>query len=103
MLVCYKPHNKLYAMKILRKDTIEKTHSRLYTYNERNILVMVNHPFIVHLHFAFQTQTKLYLIMDFMSGGELFYHLAHSDKFNEDKARFYCAEIVLALEYLHSK
>jgi serine/threonine protein kinase len=53
MLVCYKPQNRLYAMKILRKDTVESRSSRIYTQNERNILVRVNHPFIVKLHYAF--------------------------------------------------
>jgi serine/threonine protein kinase len=69
MLVCFKPTQKLYAMKILRKDLVEKLNSRMYTQNERNIMVLIENPFIVKLHYAFQTRFKLYLIMDFMIGG----------------------------------
>jgi len=61
----------------------------------------VKNPFVVQLFYAFQTKVKLYLIMDFMIGGELFFHLRRSYKFSEERAKFYAAEIVLALEYLH--
>lgn len=79
---------------------------------ERNILEFVKCPFIVSLHFAFQTKYKLYFVIDFMIGGivyllfkigELFYHLKRIGKIEESWAKFYCAEIILALEYLHSK
>jgi serine/threonine protein kinase len=53
------------------------------------------------MHYAFQTPDKLYMVMDFLNGGELFFHLRKEDKFNEDRIRFYAAEIILALEYLH--
>lgn len=54
------------------------------------------------LHYAFQTPDKLYLVMDFLNGGELFYHLRRQERFSEERARFYAAEILLTLEYLHS-
>jgi serine/threonine protein kinase len=73
----------------------------------------IKHPFIVQLHYAFQSRQKLYLIMDFMIGGstvkyyfylgELFFHLRRAFKFTEERAKFYCAELILALEYLHNK
>ena len=66
-------------------------------------MAILDHPFIVKLHYAFQTKIKLYLIMDFMIGGELFYLLKRCSRFNEQRAKFYIAEIVLALEHLHSK
>lgn len=71
MLVTYKPTKELYAMKVLRKEMVEKRNQRLHTQNERSILENVSHPFIVQLHFAFQTKLKLYLIMDFMIGGTI--------------------------------
>lgn len=57
----------------------------------------INHPFIVRLHFAFQTPKKLYFVMDFLNGGELFYHLKREGKFSEERTKFYAAEILLAL------
>lgn len=75
----------------------------MYTQNEREILANSDHPFIVKLRFAFQTESKLYLIMDFMIGGELFFHLKRAYRFNEDRVRFYSAQLILALEYLHKR
>ena len=62
----------------------------------------LNHPFIMKLNFAFQDHHTLYLIMDFVNGGELFHHLNNEGNFTEERARFYAAEIILALEYLHN-
>ncbi len=53
------------------------------------------------LHFAFQTPERLYFVIDFLNGGELFFHLRKAGKFDEDRARFYTTEILLALECLH--
>lgn len=69
--------------------------------SERNILKFTNHPFLVGLKFAYQTPDKLYLVLDFMNGGELFYHLQQAGKFSDARAQFYGAEILLALEHLH--
>ena len=68
---------------------------------ERNILASVNSPFIVHLHYAFQTDEKLYFVVDFLNGGELFFHLRKDVRFPESRTRFYAAEITLAIEELH--
>lgn len=65
----------LYAMKVLKKATL-KVRDRYRTKMERNILVDVEHPFIVKLHYAFQTEGKLYLILDFLRGGDLFSRLS---------------------------
>jgi serine/threonine protein kinase len=69
---------------------------------ERDILEKIKNPFIVDLHYAFQTEDKLYFVMDFLNGGELFWHLRKDVKFSEKRAYFYAAEIVCALECLHS-
>jgi len=68
---------------------------------ERTILEVVDHPFIVRLFFAFQTPDELCFVTDFVHGGELYSHISKAKTFTEDRARFYAAEIILALEYLH--
>ena len=69
---------------------------------ERNILADVVHPFIVKLHYAFQTEGKLYLILDFLRGGDLFTRLSKEIMFTEEDVKFYLAELALALDHLHS-
>jgi len=72
-----------------------------YMKAERDILTKVVHPFIVQLRYSFQTKTKLYLILDFINGGHLFFHLYRQGIFSEDQARVYTAEIVSAVSHLH--
>lgn len=69
---------------------------------ERDILEKIDSPFIVKLHYAFQTPAKLYFVMDFLNGGELFFHLRKERKFSERRACFYAAQLVEALRCLHS-
>lgn len=96
-----KTSGTIYAMKVLRKNFLISTNNVEYTKTERDVLRMVRHPFIVSLHYAFQTEGKLYLLMDYMNGGQLFYHLRNEAMFEEDQIRIYAAEIVLAIEHLH--
>jgi len=91
-----------YAMKALRKDVLLRRNQIEHTKTERAILSSVNHPFIVGLRYAFQTRDKLYLVTDFASGGELFFWLKRERIFSQARARLYAAELVLALEHLHS-
>lgn len=94
---------KIFAMKVLKKATIVRNQKDTdHTKAERNILESVKHPFIVDLIYAFQTGGKLYLILDYLSGGELFMHLEREGIFLEDTAGFYISEIILALEHLHN-
>ncbi|XP_076164262.1 ribosomal protein S6 kinase 2 beta isoform X3 [Ptiloglossa arizonensis] len=95
-----KDSGTLYAMKVLKKATL-KVRDRVRTKMERNILVDVEHPFIVRLHYAFQTEGKLYLILDFLRGGDLFSRLAKEVMFTEDDVKFYLAELALALDHIH--
>lgn len=91
-------------MKVLKKATIVRNQKdTAHTKAERNILEGVKHPFIVDLHYAFQTGGKLYLILEYLSGGELFMHLEREGIFLEDTAAFYLSEITLALEHLHQQ
>jgi tRNA A-37 threonylcarbamoyl transferase component Bud32 len=103
MQVRKKDTGEIYAMKALNKDVIEKENLIEHTMAEKSILQKIQHPFIVGLHYAFQTSDKLYLILDFLSGGELFFHLQHEGKFDESRARFYISEIGLALGHVHSQ
>lgn len=95
--------NSFFAMKVLKKASIVRNQKdTAHTRAERNILEAVRHPFIVELVYAFQTGGKLYLILEYLSGGELFMHLEREGIFLEDTACFYLCEIILALEHLHN-
>ncbi|XP_065728077.1 ribosomal protein S6 kinase alpha-5 isoform X5 [Phocoena phocoena] len=94
---------KLYAMKVLKKATIvQKAKTTEHTRTERQVLEHIRQsPFLVTLHYAFQTETKLHLILDYINGGELFTHLSQRERFTEHEVQIYVGEIVLALEHLH--
>jgi len=99
--VRYKETGDIFAMKVIDKKFIVEKKEVQHTISERNILSKVNNPFIMKLYFAFQTNDKLYLVLEFVNGGELYYHLQLTGSFVPDRTRFYSAELVLALEYLH--
>jgi serum/glucocorticoid-regulated kinase 2 len=92
----------LYAMKTLRKAALVKRNQLAHTSTERTILQHIHCPFLVHLAFAFQTVDKLYMVLDYMAGGELFFWLKKERRFPENRVRLYAAEMVLALEALHN-
>ncbi|XP_074985340.1 ribosomal protein S6 kinase beta-2 isoform X3 [Caretta caretta] len=93
---------KIFAMKVLKKAKIAcNAKDTAHTKAERNILEAIKHPFIVDLIYAFQTGGKLYLILECLSGGELFMQLEREGIFLEDTACFYLSEITLALGHLH--
>jgi len=90
-------------MKMLRKSHLVRRRQIERTRTERKVLSVVNHPFIMKLHYAFQTPDKLYLVLDYCPGGELFFHLSRFRRFPERVARFYAAELLLALGHLHKR
>ncbi|RDB18028.1 Serine/threonine-protein kinase gad8 [Hypsizygus marmoreus] len=92
---------RIYALKTIRKAHIVTRNEITHTLAERLVLAQVNSPFIVPLKFSFQSQQKLYLVLAFVNGGELFHHLQRESRFNEERSRFYSAELLLALEHLH--
>lgn len=92
-----------FAMKVLRKDKIIGQNLLKYALTERNVLSYVEHPFIVKLHYAFQTAERLFLVLDYCSGGDMGWHLRREKRFNEYRARIYMCEIILALEDLHKR
>jgi len=85
----------------MRKDMIVAKNQVTHTKDEKSVLQKIKHPFIVNLHYAFQTKDKLYLILDYVNGGELFFHLKKAGKFSEERVKFYAAEIASALIHLH--
>lgn len=94
--------SKMFALKVLKKDNIIKRNQVEHTKTERSVLGYVKHPFIVGLNMAFQSREKLYFVLDYCAGGELFFHLGKLGKFKESRSRFYAAEIILAISYVHS-
>lgn len=93
--------NRVYAMKVLRKQDVFKKDQVEHTKSEQRILKTIEHPFIIRLRYAFQNDYKLYLVMDYYSGGSLYIHLRKCKRFTEARARFYAAELLLALAHLH--
>lgn len=100
-LVREKQTNEMFALKVLKKDNIIKRNQVEHTKTERSVLGYVKHPFIVGLNMAFQSKDKLYFVLDYCAGGELFFHLGKVGKFSEHRACFYAAEITLAIDYVH--
>ncbi|RQM25714.1 hypothetical protein B5M09_004306 [Aphanomyces astaci] len=90
-----------FAMKVLKKQHVLSSGLVNTTMAERRILTEITHPFVVKLYYAFQSETKLHLVMDYLSGGSLAMHLRRRRKFPEDWARFYAAEVSAAIAHLH--
>ncbi|KAL4557756.1 hypothetical protein LXL04_035944 [Taraxacum kok-saghyz] len=93
---------EIYAMKVIRKDKILERNQAEYMKAERDILTKIDHPFVVQLRYSFQTKYRLYLVLDFVNGGHLFFQLHRHGLFREDLARIYAAEIVSAVCHLHA-
>ena len=101
-LVRDKSAGTMHALKVLKKDYIISKNQVEHTKTERSVLGYIHHPYIVGLTMAFQTPDKLFFVLDYCAGGELFFHLGKVGRFPEDRAKFYAAQITLALEYVHS-
>lgn len=100
-MVEQKTTGKIYAMKVLKKAAITDERGKERVLTERDIIMSIKHPYIVTLHYSFQTETKLFFILDFLNGGDLYTHIMNYGKFKENRARFYTAEMVLAINHLH--
>ncbi|KAJ3039185.1 RAC-gamma serine/threonine-protein kinase [Rhizophlyctis rosea] len=99
LLCSQKSTQRVYAIKVLHKHSGDDDNSR----KESQILRSVQHPFIVGLYYAFQSKERLYLVMEYVNGGELYFHVSNFGRFSEERVRFYGAEIALAVGYLHEK
>ncbi|KAI9222381.1 kinase-like domain-containing protein, partial [Blastocladiella britannica] len=103
LLAKHKTTGRPCAIKVIPKAVLKNHPNEIrHVMSERNVLMRnMKHPFLVGLQYAFQTPIKLYLVLDYVNGGELFFHLQRERRFSEDRVRFYAAEITSALEYLH--
>ncbi|KAF2164510.1 hypothetical protein M409DRAFT_25387 [Zasmidium cellare ATCC 36951] len=101
MQVMKKDTSRIYALKTIRKQHIISRSEVAHTLAERSVLAQINNPFIVPLKFSFQSPDKLYLVLAFVNGGELFHHLQKEQRFDINRSRFYAAELLCALECLH--
>jgi Protein kinase domain/Protein kinase C terminal domain len=102
-LARYRKTRELYALKVLFKAQLYEQRQVEHTRAERSVLSVTDHPFVVRLHYAFQTADKLFFVLDYCAGGELFFHMQRLRRLSEAAARFYTAEIALALEHLHQR
>lgn len=94
---------KIFALKILKKSEILRLKQVEHVKAEKSILMMICHPFIVNMYSSWQDSTSVYMVMEYVIGGELFTQLRKVGRFSNSTARFYAAEIVLALEHLHDQ
>ena len=102
-LVSKEGSGELFALKILKKEKIISHNLIRYALTERNVLTYIKHPFIVSLKYAFQSNDKLFLVLDYCPGGDLSSRLLIEKRFTESQARIYISEILLALEELHAR
>lgn len=98
-----KATGRLYAIKILKKEVIIQKDEVSHTLTESRVLRSTSHPFLISLKYSFQTADRLCFVMEYVNGGELFFHLSRERVFSEDRTRFYGAEIISALGYLHEE
>ena len=102
MLVRKKGTTDIYAMKVLKKEAVIRRNQVTHTKTETHILKQIRHPFLTRMHFAFQSEGKLYMVLNYLPGGELFYRLKREGRFSVERVRLYAAEIGLGLGHLHS-
>lgn len=100
----YKPTSKIYAMKVIKKEIITDEEDIDWVQTEKHVFeIASNHPFLVGLHSCFQTPSRLFFVIEFINGGDLMYHMQRQCRLPEDHAKFYAAEICIAMNFLHER
>ncbi|XP_007441354.1 protein kinase C theta type isoform X1 [Python bivittatus] len=103
-LVELKTTNQFFAMKALKKEVVLMDDDIECTMVEKRVLSLAwEHPFLTHVFCTFQTKENLFFVMEYLNGGDLMFHIQNCHKFEIDRARFYAAEIICGLQFLHSK
>lgn len=104
LMVELKRTKRIYAMKVIKKSLVTDDEDIDWVQTEKHVFETAsNHPFLVGLHSCFQTPSRLFFVIEFVRGGDLMFHMQRQRRLPEDHARFYVAEISLALNFLHEK
>ena len=97
MLAKKKDDKKVFAIKVLKKSMVLAKNEFFHTLTENSVLAKCAHPFLTRMYYSFQTDELLCFVLEYVNGGELFFHLSKDRRFSEDRVRFYIAEVSLAL------
>ena len=104
LMVELKKTKRIYAMKVIKKALVTDDEDIDWVQTEKHVFETAsNHPFLVGLHSCFQTPSRLFFVIEFVRGGDLMFHMQRQRRLPEEHARFYAAEISLALNFLHEK
>ncbi|XP_058858701.1 protein kinase C zeta type isoform X2 [Acipenser ruthenus] len=104
LLVRLKKNEQIYAMKVVKKELVHDDEDIDWVQTEKHVFEQAsNNPFLVGLHSCFQTESRLFLVIEYVNGGDLMFHMQRQRKLPEEHARFYAAEICIALNFLHEK
>lgn len=104
MIVRRLDNGKIYAIKTMRKELIFRKNATDFALSELNVWkIVAKHPFAVQLRCSFQSKTKLYFVMEYYAGGELFWHLRDRESFTETQAKYIIAELCSIIGFMHSK
>uniref|UniRef100_A0A8C2DJ99 Protein kinase C n=2 Tax=Cyprinus carpio TaxID=7962 RepID=A0A8C2DJ99_CYPCA len=104
LLVRLKKNEQIYAMKVVKKELVHDDEDIDWVQTEKHVFEQAStNPFLVGLHSCFQTESRLFLVIEYVNGGDLMFHMQRQRKLPEEHARFYAAEICIALNFLHEK
>ncbi|XP_062855678.1 protein kinase C zeta type isoform X2 [Trichomycterus rosablanca] len=104
LLVRLKKNDHVYAMKVVKKELVHDDEDIDWVQTEKHVFEQAStNPFLVGLHSCFQTESRLFLVIEYVNGGDLMFHMQRQRKLPEEHARFYAAEICIALNFLHEK
>ncbi|XP_078615155.1 protein kinase C iota type-like isoform X8 [Branchiostoma floridae x Branchiostoma japonicum] len=104
LMVRLRKTQRIYAMKVVKKELVNDDEDIDWVQTEKHVFETAsNHPFLVGLHSCFQTESRLFFVIEFVNGGDLMFHMQRQRKLPEDHARFYAAEISCALNFLHER